>query len=54
MHILNFHEILFKKALCLTVTSEGLIICRLPLGASKKSCSLAPELTCSNFPVMVE
>lgn len=36
------------------VTSEGLIICRLPLGASKKSCSLAPEFTCNNFPVMTE
>lgn len=38
----------------MTVTSEGLIICRLPLGASKNSCSLAPELTCNNFPVMIE
>ncbi len=34
-------------------TSKLLIVCRLPRGASKNSCSLAPVLTWSSFPASI-
>lgn len=33
-----------------TLTSQFLMVCRFPRGASKNSCSLAPVLTCSSLP----
>lgn len=33
-----------------TLTSQFLMVCGFPRGASKNSCSLAPVLTCSSLP----